>query len=340
MLCKYNGLDYSPDESESSSSESDVDDERESSLSESKTHSDSTSSPIVKRRKKNSEVNAGKHSSNKRCTTPKSKAITAKTADQHYPGTPTCASTPHRAATLSVSTKSKLNSFVADESTLDESVITNSEGQWEHLGFTWLRPERRKDKHGRNQDHPDYDPHTLQVPRDFLEKLSPGMRQWWQIKSEHADIVLFFKVGKFYELYHEDAVIGVQQLGLTYMRGSFAHSGFPEIAFGRMADQLVAKGYNVARVEQTESSESMAERTRGRPAKERVVRREICRITTPGTQGLANHWDETAEIGCTPRSGLLLALKESPDRARKQLRQTQCGCLALHLRMLRLAKSM
>lgn len=44
------------------------------------------------------------------------------------------------------------------------------------------------------------------------------MRQWWVIKSRHFDTVLFFKVGKFYELYHMDAVIGVEQLGLTFMK--------------------------------------------------------------------------------------------------------------------------
>ena len=53
----------------------------------------------------------------------------------------------------------------------------------------------------------------------------------------------FIKVGKFYELYHMDAVIGVQELGLAFMRGDFAHSGFPEIAFGRYSESLVQKGY-------------------------------------------------------------------------------------------------
>jgi DNA mismatch repair ATPase MutS len=45
-----------------------------------------------------------------------------------------------------------------------------------------------------------------------------AMRQWWELKSNRFDCVLFFKVGKFYELYHMDAVIGVSELSLTYMR--------------------------------------------------------------------------------------------------------------------------
>lgn len=45
-----------------------------------------------------------------------------------------------------------------------------------------------------------------------------GMRQWWELKSRHYDTVLFFKMGKFYELFHMDAVLGVQELGLIMMR--------------------------------------------------------------------------------------------------------------------------
>lgn len=71
------------------------------------------------------------------------------------------------------------------------------------------------------------------------------MRQWWELKSKNNDCVLFFKVGKFYELYHMDADVGVQELGFTYMRGEFAHSGFPEQAYDRMVVSLVERGYKV-----------------------------------------------------------------------------------------------
>ena len=40
-----------------------------------------------------------------------------------------------------------------------------------------------------------------------------------------------------------DAVIGVKELGLLYMKGAWAHAGFPEISFGRYSDALVQKGY-------------------------------------------------------------------------------------------------
>lgn len=48
--------------------------------------------------------------------------------------------------------------------------------------------------------------------------LFAGHRQWWLAKSAYFDTMLLFKVGKFYEMYHMDAVIGVENLNLTYMR--------------------------------------------------------------------------------------------------------------------------
>lgn len=45
-----------------------------------------------------------------------------------------------------------------------------------------------------------------------------AMRQWWEMKAKYFDCVLFFKVGKFYEFYHMDAVTGATELALTYMK--------------------------------------------------------------------------------------------------------------------------
>lgn len=56
----------------------------------------------------------------------------------------------------------------------------------------------------------------------------------------------FIKWGSLYEMYHMDALIGVSELGLVFMKGNWAHSGFPEIAFGRYSDSLVQKGYKAA----------------------------------------------------------------------------------------------
>lgn len=50
----------------------------------------------------------------------------------------------------------------------------------------------------------------------------------WQFKAKHMDAVVFFKMGKFYELFEMDAHVGVEHLGLQYMAGDQPHAGFPE----------------------------------------------------------------------------------------------------------------
>lgn len=81
-----------------------------------------------------------------------------------------------------------------------------------------------------------------------------------------------------------DAVVAVQELGLTFMKGDYAHCGFPEIAFSRYADSLISKGYKVGRVEQTETPEMLAARKKETKSNDKTVRRELCRLTTPGTK--------------------------------------------------------
>lgn len=193
-------------------------------------------------------------------------------------------------ASLGSATKSKLSLFSAPESNSSGGAGDASEGSTTYLHQTldFLKPEKIKDIKGRSPDHPEYDQRTLYIPESFKSKVTPAMRQWWDLKSKHYDTILFFKVGKFYELFHMDAFIGVKELGLIYMKGDYAHSGFPEIAYGRYADTLVQKGYKVARVEQTETPEIMNERVKKMthaPTKfDKVMKREICRITTKGTK--------------------------------------------------------
>lgn len=43
-------------------------------------------------------------------------------------------------------------------------------------------------------------------------------RQWWEMKKSYFDTVLFFKMGKFYELFHMDAVIAVEELDIIFMK--------------------------------------------------------------------------------------------------------------------------
>lgn len=74
---------------------------------------------------------------------------------------------------------------------LPEGVLDT--GRHTHHGLNWLYKDR-VDKDRRRSNDPDYNPRTLYVPRGFLDKQTPAMRQWWEFKSENMDTVLFFKV--------------------------------------------------------------------------------------------------------------------------------------------------
>lgn len=219
----------------------------------------------------------------------KRKRVSEKTAKTKYTAIPLEI---HKSnpASLAADTKSRLSAFSAPDNFESQGIAVgnlNGAGVWDHEKLEWLQDGKRKDAQRKCQVDEAYDPTTLYVPESFLNRVTPGMRRWWQLKSEMFDMVLFYKVGKFYELYHMDAVIGVSELGLTFMKGTWAHSGFPEIGFGRFSDVLVQKGYKVARIEQTETPEMMEARCKTvmRPTKyDRVVRREVCRVITRGTQ--------------------------------------------------------
>ncbi|EDW94848.1 probable DNA mismatch repair protein Msh6 [Drosophila yakuba] len=195
--------------------------------------------------------------------------------------------------------------IVTTTSNLDEPVV------WPHQKLEFLQPDKIMDKQKRRPDHPDYDKSTLHVPENFLNGLSPGVRQWWVLKSSNYDCVLFFKVGKFYELYHMDADVGVNELGFTYMRGEFAHSGFPEISFDKMSTILIDRGFKVARVEQTETPDMMTERCKRIKATkfDKVVAREICQITNRGTQVFGSQ----CKIGPNHQPNYMLAIVEQDE---------------------------
>ncbi|XP_016389622.1 DNA mismatch repair protein Msh6 isoform X2 [Sinocyclocheilus rhinocerous] len=223
---------------------------------------------------------------------------------------------PAAVSSVTSGTKSRLSAFSAPDNFESQSGSANgTDGEptvWDHEKLEWLQDCKRKDAQRKRQSDENYDPTTLYVPEDFLNRTTPGMRRWWQLKSEMFDTVLFYKVGKFYELYHMDAVIGVNELGLTFMKGTWAHSGFPEIGFGRFSDVLVQKGYKVARVEQTETPEMMEARckTLARPTKfDRVVKREVCRIITRGTQTYSVLDGAPSET----QSKYLLSIKEKSE---------------------------
>jgi len=158
---------------------------------------------------------------------------------------------------------------------------------------TWLAQMLDADKHP--PDHPDYDPRTLYIPPHALSKLSAFEQQYWKIKKNLMDTVVFFKKGKFYELYEMDATIGHQMFDLKLTdRVNMRMVGVPESSLDLWANQFVAKGYKIARVDQIESALAKEMRERDDPKAKptpknkddktaKVVRRELTSVLTAGT---------------------------------------------------------
>jgi len=145
----------------------------------------------------------------------------------------------------------------------------------------------RRDKNKRRPGDPGYDSTSLYISPEQYAKMTPGERQYWEHKSVNMDLVLFFKVGKFYEMFDLDAEVGVKELGLSYMLNQKRpHAGFPEMALSKYAERLVNLGYKVGQVDQTETPEQLKEANKNLKKgekKRQTVRRELSDVLTPGT---------------------------------------------------------
>ncbi len=106
------------------------------------------------------------------------------------------------------------------------------------------------------------------------------MRQFQDAKRQHPDKILFFRMGDFFEMFGEDAVIGarVLQIALTSRdkkkEGALPMCGVPVRAYEQYLNKLTAAGYKVAICDQTEDPAQ---------ATGKIVNREVVRIVTPGT---------------------------------------------------------
>lgn len=229
-------------------------------------------------------------------------------------------SKPKTTAVFGIATPASKTASVSDTNPscedlqLPEGVV--GAGSHEHNSWDWFKPANRRDSEKRKMSDPNYDHRTVLVPDSFLKEQTPAMLQWWTFKKDNLDSVLFFKVGKFYELFHMDADVGVADLDLIYMKGAKAHSGFPEVSYGKFAATLVSKGHRVARVEQTETPDMLKERNdRAVGKKDKVVAREICSIMSKGTRTYCHLDDLTlfndaSVAGSGSQSSILVCIKE------------------------------
>ncbi|XP_068662211.1 DNA mismatch repair protein MSH6 isoform X2 [Aristolochia californica] len=192
--------------------------------------------------------------------------------------------------------------------------------EMEKFGFLGVK---KRDANGRQPGDANYDPRTLYMPPEFLKSLTGGQRQWWEFKSKHMDKVLFFKMGKFYELFEMDAHIGAKELDLQYMKGEQPHCGFPEKNFAMNVEKLAKKGYRVLVVEQTETPEQLELRRREMGSKDKVVKREICAVITKGTL------TDGEMVSMNPDAAYIISLTEDWQSLEMQENRTVIGvCVA------------
>ncbi len=112
-----------------------------------------------------------------------------------------------------------------------------------------------------------------------MADLSPMMEQYLRIKQQHKDHILFFRLGDFYEMFFDDAILVSKELGLTLtgracgLEERAPMCGVPFHSYENYLAKLIAKGYKVAICEQMQDPAL----TKG------LVERDVIRVVTPGT---------------------------------------------------------
>ena len=137
---------------------------------------------------------------------------------------------------------------------------------------------------------------------------TPMMAQFLAIKAAHADCLLFYRMGDFYELFFDDAVEASRALGITltkrgkHLGADIPMAGVPVVSADDYLQKLIAQGFRVAVCEQVEDPAEAKKR-----GAKSVVKRDVVRLVTPGTiteetllePGRPNHLMAMARIGGT-----------------------------------------
>ena len=121
-----------------------------------------------------------------------------------------------------------------------------------------------------------------------MAEVSPMMQHYLQTKEQYKDCILFYRLGDFYEMFFDDAIMVSKELELTLTGRDCGQAerapmcGVPFHSCEGYIARLVAKGYKVAICEQTED-----------PATAKgLVKRDIIRVITPGTVMESSMLDE------------------------------------------------
>jgi DNA mismatch repair protein MutS len=126
---------------------------------------------------------------------------------------------------------------------------------------------------------------TVTAPSVEKSSLTPMMQQFIDVKERYPDCLLFYRMGDFYELFFEDAVIAAETLDITLTkRGKnqgqdIPMCGVPFHAYESYLAKLIKAGFKVAICEQTETPEE----AKKRDGSKALVKRDVVRVVTQGT---------------------------------------------------------
>ncbi len=117
-----------------------------------------------------------------------------------------------------------------------------------------------------------------------LTHQTPMMKQYFSLRENNPDCLLFFRLGDFYELFFQDAIDAAKALDITLTKRGKEGSeipmcGVPVHAYETYLPKLIRQGFKVAICEQTETPEE----AKKRDGYKAIVKRDITRIVTPGT---------------------------------------------------------
>lgn len=187
----------------------------------------------------------------------------------------------YKASSKSPSTTPKPKAVVAAKQTKSQKFTKENEERYQWL-VNILDAEKRP------ESDPEYDPRTLYIPQNAWGSFTNFEKQYWEIKSKMWDCIVFFKKGKFYELYEKDAMIAHNEFDLKIAGGGRANmqlAGIPEMSFDFWATSFITKGYKVAKVDQIETglAKEIREANGAPKGKKDVIQRELKCVLTAGT---------------------------------------------------------
>ncbi|KAH0484463.1 MAG: uncharacterized protein KVP18_004608 [Porospora cf. gigantea A] len=165
---------------------------------------------------------------------------------------------------------------------------------------SWLDPRRLCDAAGHSPTEACFAVESIRVPADFKREKAhstPAMVQYWGIKATNFDKIVLFKIGKFYEIFYQDACIAHKYFDLKWMGSDGRpHVGFPEVCLNAKARDFVEAGFRVAVVEQLERPQELRERQETTRTKEKAVQRGLCEVLSAGVMLHAEQLPASARL--------------------------------------------